>query len=253
MNPETAPPPGSRVLQETDSSPSRLERILSNRWLLYGALAVLAVALVLWVANSAARKARLDAVDNAWEKFYAGLERLHLEAQANGTFTGPFDPFFYQTVDPEKQARAFRAIVEDVEGSAAEPLALLYLAHAHLVGRQIDQADRVLDDLVERFPDHYLVTADASYLPRSMVDELRAKIELERKFLEENPDFLSGKPRAGDEAADGTGGESDGGTASAKTEDGDGATPDAPEEDGQPEGSEEPASRESGSPDGSGS
>jgi len=199
MNPRTMATPETET---TSPSGSLLDKLLSNRPLIYGVIGVVAVILVAYVAVAVMQRAQRQQADRAWAEVHAAMRQLRDAAQSQGVVFPEGTAEYFQALDPELQVRVFGGVLESVRGTVAEPTVLFYLANAHLAGRQVDQAERRLAELESRYGDHYLVSADASYVSQSLVDAFRMQLEREREFLAANPDFLTGSPKSDDDGSE---------------------------------------------------
>ncbi len=188
MNPETVLPDA----RESAAPSNPLERLLRNRMILFGAIGVVVVILVAYAGMAAVKNAKRKEDDRAWAAYHRGFEQLVTQAQNDGVFFPAGTSEFHQALDAEFQVRVLNDVAQEVRDTSAEPTTLFYLANAYLAGRKIDLAERTLDDLVNRYPDHYLTNASVSYLDVTLCDQLRSAIEREKTFLSENPNFLQG-------------------------------------------------------------
>lgn len=189
MNPRTMATP---EVDPASTPASPLDKLLSNRPMIYGVLGIVAVILVAYTAVALMQRAQRQASDSAWTEFHAGMQQLRDAAQEQGVVFPEGTAEYFQTLDADLQIRVFSGVLESVRGSAAEPTTLFYLANAHLAAREVDQAERRLAELQSSYPNHYLVASDASYVSQTLVDAFRMHLEREKEFLSENPAFLNG-------------------------------------------------------------
>ena len=205
MNPETVLPDA----RESAASSNPLERLLRNRTIMFGAIGVVVVILVAYAGMAAVKSAKRKEDDRAGAAFFRGFEQLATQAQNDGVFFPVGTSEFHQALDADFQIRVLNDVAQEVRGTSAEPMTLYYLANAYLAGRKVDLAERTLDDLTSRYPDHYLTSPSASYLETTLCDKLRSDIEREKTFLTANPQFLQGIAPADDSSdnGDSTGGD----------------------------------------------
>lgn len=198
MNPETVRPDA----RESAASSNPVERLLRNRTIVFGAIGVVVVILVAYAGMAAVKSSKRKEDDRAGAAFFRGFEQLATQAQNDGVFFPVGTSEFHQALDADFQIRVLNDVAQEVRGTSAEPMTLYYLANAYLAGRKVDLAERTLDDLTSRYPDHYLTSPSASYLETTLCDKLRSDIQREKTFLNANPQFLQGIAPADEDSDD---------------------------------------------------